>query len=597
MDDSLQESPFARLLAEARADPEFVAEVVPAAPAAWWEEGAALAGSLAVTGPQHPLHHAIRFGTIPHGSKMHILVATVLWFARPAPEIVLHSSLADRSVELLLRAARRSLERIRFVGGACFVSDARRPLLALLRRCEKLHTVTASSIPPTHPEHIVGVLAEHGPPTLATLRLEFFPAYEPPGEDGAPRREAWTAPLPGSLRRLEIDSPGQHMHSGLAASIAWSCAGLLSLRLSLAAHDGYPTTDALATMLPTLRCLESLELEDALLSSRLVGAIASVPRLRKLILRSVEGDDADPGLSTALAAFGGRAASLRDLRLSNSLSRCQDLIALLDGLRGGSGPGFLGESPSLRSDFHQQRGGSAPGSLSALRLHIPAHHEFRFAEFAAALGACLEAVPVAHLVINLSVSDGASVLALASAVARGRRTLRTLTMGCITLSDERCMAQYYEALGRCELLERFTSDTVVGMRHRNNIWQYSSVSDFDPALCMVLEKLAARAPRLAVLQTGCLSKRPLWLDGADDELAARLPLSVRAAQKIARQRWRACTGRAWSVVCCGLNQAKESRLATGRRLPGTSPLYALPWGVLPHIGRFLQSHPCELLVG
>lgn len=572
LSDTLHESPFARLLAEARADPEFVAEVLPAAPAAWWEEGAAFAGSLSVAGAKHPLHSTIRTGNVSQGNHTHVLVAAVLWFARPAPEIVLHSSLSDRSLELILRAGRRSLEHIYFFGGACFVSDARRPLLALLRRCERLRTVTARSIPPTCPEHLVSALAEHGPPSLATLRLEFFSADERQDED------SWTAALPGSLRCLEIDSPGQHLHSGLAASIAQSCGEvLLSLRLSLSALDGDAAADVLATMLPSLRCLESLELENALLNSRLVGAIASVPRLRKLILKSVEGDDTDLGLSNALATFGGRAASLRYLQLGDSLSRGDELNTLLRGLRGGSGSGT-----SL---------------LSELRLLVMALHDFRYEEFVAALGACLEAVPVAHLKVHLYVSGNTETLALASAIARGRRTLRTLTMGSIRLSDERCLAQFYEVLGRCELLERFSSDTVLGMRGDNGLWQYSCVSDIDPALCMALENLAARAPRLVVLHTGCLSKRPVWLDGADDEVTARLPLSVRAAKKIARQRWRACTARAWSVVCCGLNRAKESDLATGRRMPGTSPIYALPWGVLPHIGRFLQSNPRELLVG
>ena len=613
-----------RIFSAARADPAFMAEVGSVAGEVWmeraevWVEG--LAESRRSGGDQ-----LIRRGSVPSYDASHPVMAAVMWFAarpgvegtragerseagRLCPPPLQFTSLVELvSVDLLLRASRRSVERIEFVGGACFVPEARRPSLAALRRCERLHTVMARSIPPTYREDLCAALAEFAPPSLTTLDLEFFPAYE--GPDGR-AAAAWTTSLPRSLRRLQING----MARGIAHAIARSCPDLTSLRLVLNDYGG-PASEArpaaeeadqaaaracpVSWLLASLRSLETLELEETTLTARMLDAIASLPRLRVLKLSEVEGGD-DEALTPTLRDFGRRVPSLQTLWLVNSLYRCEtELLPLLEGLR-------FAVLTSLR-----------------LRVLFPGLSPASVVQVAEALGRCLAVNPVTELGLYLDAKDSAAALAVAAAVARARLTLCDLDIKGV-VPPKADIGRFHATLGECTLLRRVSLDSI---RRCCSDAMLMRTEAYDGLISEAMQLIVARSPQLALFDTSCIASRPLRIHRPHALVGTNMSRTVGVARTIAKTRSRQCTGRAWAVVRAGLYRNQERRLAAasgaaaGAALgaasgaaagaasahasahasapapaPRTSPLDTVPPAVLRHVGNFLQTKPVALYV-
>jgi len=545
------------LLAAARADPAFMREVGDSIGDEALDRAAAFAD---LSWPSL----MIREGKVSSLEAAHPLMAAVMWFARPAPGLVLQGDPSRESLEMLFRAGRRSLEQMDVLGGANFVPGARRSAFEVLRTCQALHTVRGLNIPPHYSQHLAAALAANAPPSLTTLELEFFPSHQ---------HAEWTAALPASLQTLVVRVAGGLFAAGMSDSIARCCPGLLTLSVSIGdLWDGPErerTTDiAFSTMLPALNRLRSLTLGDTEIGAPTVRAIARLPELQHLELSNVEGiDDADIG--AALREFGAAATSLRTLTLVDSLYRGHtELIPLLDGMK---------HSATL-CGLH-------------IRHHSPAHFTGAgLIDVAAALKTCLAHNPITDLLLQFPHTLDAATVALVGAATAAHLTLRRLAMHALVNVDDH--AGVWADLARCDRLESVVLLGALGFASR-----WSGEGAHDDRLSRMLRDFVAKVPCLECVDTGSLASPPTRID--EETFFQSYPKSRLAYGDIVARRRRLLTARAWAVVRTGIERQQERwfRQGAARRPASSSTAVALPSSVLRHVERFLDREAKTLRVG
>lgn len=393
----------------------------------------------------------------------------------------------------------------------------------------------------------------------------------------------WPGHLPETLLHLCVDDAGHYFAAGLARAVARCCPRLESLQLSVGfmrSVSDRDTAAALAGMLPSLRALRSLSLADVWLSAEAAAAVAALPALLDLSLCSVE---ADPAGLAALAVLGG--CSLRSLSVTNSMGA--HLPALLRGMAAaGAGGGRC--LTTLHLELPHRRGPAA-GTCEGGRL-------------AAALAELAASAPLLeHLSVTGDYRDceEAALIGLASAAAAARGTLRTLHLAGMRprpRAEGDCALFYqdfYARLSACARLERLSLDDALGSL---DAWHPGALSRRDVRLAALVGTVAAAAPRLGTLRTGCFGCQPARLS-ADTHPA--LPRTVAAVARVEAARMRDAGRAAWAVVCAGIVGAQERRVREAKRplpqgarppRPATrAPLATLPASVLRDLGAFLSD--------
>lgn len=575
------------MFALAREDAAFAAEVEPAFGARQVRSAERLLALRRDSAAGRPAD-VLRAGLVPLDPAWQPVLAAVLWWRRSPAALGVPGNVCNRVLEGLLRAGRHCVERLVLDGASARVEDpARLPSLAHM---ELLREVSARFVPPRLPcaQTLVAALARHAPPALTSLDISWAPCCPEEEEEGEGERAArWTAALPGSLLRLSLEEAGDMLRAGLAAAVADSCPRLHSLSLGMdgSAWDEPSAGRHAATLLPLLgaetgcRHVHTLALSDVCLSPRLAAS-----------------------LGAAAAAAGG---ALRHLTLNGVYTLAADERATPGSMRSlGRGLRAL-QSLALRDCLHRDEAELGPllegmaaagcGALASLELTLP-EGAGALPRACRALAALLSTAPVRDLCVSPPRSAEALTPALADALACAAPTLRTLRLHELTVRSHGTLHHLAARLAECTALRHLS------LQLRGQSWQEGASAD--GTLAHLLQALAPGALDLELLDSGCITHpRRLSLEQAVLRGEAQnFPESAAAYAALRTRRDAEARSRpAWLVVCAGLLDQQERRVAAGagrwaRTPAASSPLAALPASVLRDVATFLPHKAAPLTV-